>query len=49
MASLNIHIEFKWSFIDDPFVVLKSTEKSFVASGTNAQDMLGQISSYATV
>jgi len=46
MASLDIHIEFKWNDGDDPFVVpSKHKDEYFVVK--TAIDTLGQISSYA--
>lgn len=51
IATLDIHIEFKWHNSEDPFVVpgpSDSLEDSrFIRDSDNAKDTLGQISAYA--
>jgi Fungal protein kinase len=46
MASLDIHIEFKWNDGDDPFVVPSKPKDEYFVVKT-AIDTLGQISTYA--
>jgi Fungal protein kinase len=46
MSLLDIHIEFKWSTTEEPFVK-HPTATSLVANTGNARDTLGQLSTYA--
>ncbi|KAH9962099.1 hypothetical protein BGW80DRAFT_1463627 [Lactifluus volemus] len=46
MSLLDIHIEFKWSTTEEPFIK-HPTATSLVANTGNARDTLGQLSTYA--